>query len=72
MAEPSEADKSFVDDMTAHHKAAVATAQKYLDAAPGQRRANLSEMARMIVKRDTAEMAQMRTMMGSGGMGKGM
>lgn len=71
MAAPSSADEAFVRDMTAHHQAAVATAKAYLRESPGQRRANLSEMARMIIERDTAEMGRMRSMMGSGGMGSG-
>ena len=63
MADMSPADKTYVAEMTAHHKDAIATAQTYLKAGPGERRANLSEMARKTIKDDTAEMTKMGAMM---------
>lgn len=59
----SPADTKFVADMTACCKDCVATAKAYLATSPGDRNANLSEMARMSIKDDMAEMAQMASMM---------
>ena len=65
MANMSSTDKTYMADMTAHHKAMIETAKTYLAAGPGSRNANLSEMARMTIKDDMAEMAKMGAMSGS-------
>lgn len=59
MADMSPADKTYAAEMTASHKGAIEIAKKYLAAGPGSRNANLSEMARMTIKDDMAEMASM-------------
>lgn len=64
MASMSSADKTYIIDMTSNHKAAIETAKSYLKAGPAERNANLSEMARMTIKDDMAQMAKMAGMMG--------
>ena len=61
----SPADKTYLTAMIACEKQCIQVAKTYLDAGPGERNANLSEMARTELKDDTAEMAQMTSMLGA-------
>ena len=60
----SPADKTYLTAMMACEKQCIQVAKTYLAAGPGERNANLSEMARTGIKEDTAEMAQMTKMQG--------
>jgi len=60
----SPADKTYLTAMMACEKQCIQVAKTYLAAGPGERNANLSEMARMELKDGAAEMAQMSKMQG--------
>ena len=65
MASMSATDKTYMADMTAHHKAISETAKSYLASGPTSRNANLSTMARKTMTDSAAEMAKMGAMSGS-------
>lgn len=60
----SPADKTYLTAMIACEKECLKIAETYLAAGPGDRNANLTEMARKGIVEDTAEMAQMTKMQG--------
>lgn len=50
MAALSSADKTYMADMATHQQDSLATAKAYLQTAPGNRRANLSDQARSVIR----------------------
>lgn len=62
------ADAKFLKDMIAHHRAALVMSTKYLDDnSPSERQARVSDLARNIIKAQTAEIAVMSDWLRQGG-----
>lgn len=60
MAEMSDFDAKFLQDMIVHHQAALDMSTAYLKKDPAKRLAVVSDLARGIVAAQTAEIAKMK------------